>query len=104
MNKNRLPTDPLDDLISVPEKRPKKAPREPDPKPPPAKKQKRSDEVESGALTDTTSSSTRDLRPFSSYLDNQLKAEFKILAIKTGKKEYELLTEAVSDLVQKYLQ
>lgn len=104
MNKNRLPTDPLDDLISVPEKHPKKPSAKTDPKSPPSKKQKQTDEVESGAMADNTSNSTRDLRPFSSYLDNQLKAEFKILAIKTGKKEYELLTEAVSDLVHKYMQ
>ena len=51
--------------------------------------------------TDSSSSSS-DKKVFGVRMDEELAKELKILGIKKGKKAYELIEEAVRDLLKKY--
>ena len=51
--------------------------------------------------TDSASSSS-DKKVFGVRMDEELAKELKILGIKKGKKAYELIEEAVRDLLRKY--
>ena len=49
-----------------------------------------------------SSSSSSDKKVFGVRMDEELAKELKILGIKKGKKAYELIEEAVRDLLKKY--
>jgi metal-responsive CopG/Arc/MetJ family transcriptional regulator len=49
-----------------------------------------------------SSGSSSDKRVFGVRIDEELAKELKILGIKKGKKAYELIEEAVRDLLKKY--